>query len=370
MPFASRTLAVVGCLALLVAAACGGGSGGGNPAGPSGPSASDGATIAGIVNDAGGSSAMERSQAGPNASATSLTVTVVGKGLTATVDASGYFQIANVPSGDVQLLFQGTGVNATVRVNGVGSNELIEIVISVNGGSATIVNEARTDHKLSICHRTGTGAYNPISVSASAEPAHRAHGDAKVGEPVPGETTLVFDEQCRAVGAAVDIEKATNGQDADSAPGPSIPVGGTVTWTYTVTNTGTEPLSNVVVTDDRGVAVDCAGQTTLSAGQSMTCTGSGTATAGQYSNVGTVTATAASGEVTDSDASHYYGRTDDTDGDEPKVLLCHKSGNGKYRLIEVAISAEPAHRNHGDAKIGEAVPGQAGKIFGANCSVL
>lgn len=161
-----------------------------------------------------------------------------------------------MPSGDVQLQFQGTGVNATVQVNGVGSNELIEILISVNGGTATIVDEARTDHKVSICHRTGTGAYNPISVSASAEPAHRAHGDAKIGEPVPGQTTLVFDEQCRAVGAAVDIEKATNGQDADSAPGPTIAVGGTVTWTYTVTNTGTEPLSAVVVTDDRGVAVE------------------------------------------------------------------------------------------------------------------
>ena len=81
-----------------------------------------------------------------------------------------------------------------------------------------------------------------------------------------------------------------------------------MTWTYLVTNTGTEPLTNVVVGDDRGVAVSCSGQTTLAAGQSMTCTGTGVATAGQYTNIGTVTATAPSGQVTDSDASHYYGQ--------------------------------------------------------------
>ena len=103
----------------------------------------------------------------------------------------------------------------------------------------------------------------------------------------------------------------------------------------------------------------------------MTCTGSGVAVAGQYRNVGTVTASGTTAQVTDSDPSHYYGETEDDDDDEneQKVQLCHKTGNGKYHLIEVAISAEPAHRKHGDAKIGEAVPGQAGKIFGPNCSV-
>ncbi len=40
------------------------------------------------------------------------------------------------------------------------------------------------------------------------------------------------------VAAGIDIEKATNGQDADLPPGPFIPVGGPVTWTYVVTNTG------------------------------------------------------------------------------------------------------------------------------------
>lgn len=87
MPFASRTLSATACLALLVAAACGGGSR--NPASPSGPSPLGGATIAGIVNGVEGSSVTERAQAGSSASATGLTVTIVGKGLTATVDGFG-----------------------------------------------------------------------------------------------------------------------------------------------------------------------------------------------------------------------------------------------------------------------------------------
>ncbi len=49
----------------------------------------------------------------------------------------------------------------------------------------------------------------------------------------------------------IDIEKATNGDDADTETGPSITVDDTVTWTYVVTNTGDFPLSNIVVTDDR-----------------------------------------------------------------------------------------------------------------------
>ncbi len=52
--------------------------------------------------------------------------------------------------------------------------------------------------------------------------------------------------------AGIDIEKATNGQDADSPTGPVIPVGETATFTYVVTNTGNVALSGVEVIDDAG----------------------------------------------------------------------------------------------------------------------
>ncbi|MBT8048581.1 MAG: hypothetical protein HKN57_13540 [Xanthomonadales bacterium] len=105
---------------------------------------------------------------------------------------------------------------------------------------------------------------------------------------------------------SVDIEKATNGFDADEPTGPQIPVGNAVAWTYVVTNDGELPLTGVAVSDDQGVAVSCPSDT-LAVGASMTCTGSGTALAGQYSNVGTVNASSAGGNVSDSDPSHYFG---------------------------------------------------------------
>ncbi len=55
----------------------------------------------------------------------------------------------------------------------------------------------------------------------------------------------------------VNIEKDTNGVDADTPPeGPFIPVGDPVRWTYIVTNTGNIPLTGIDVADDQGVTVD------------------------------------------------------------------------------------------------------------------
>jgi len=114
--------------------------------------------------------------------------------------------------------------------------------------------------------------------------------------------------------ASIDIEKATEGEDADLPPGPSIPVGDPVTWTYVVTNTGEVPLTEVTVTDDEGVDVDCPADA-LEPGESMTCTGSGIAEEGQYRNVGAAEAVAPDGEeVEDEDPSHYFGEEEEEPG--------------------------------------------------------
>ena len=373
---ARRTLIIGSCLVVLaIAAACGDG-------GPTSPSGIEATTIAGTVNVNGGGTASAATASGYRGTtassanaATGLTVTVVGTNLSATVESSGYFQLAGVPSGTVSLQFRGGVVNATVELSNVGRESLIEIRVQVTGTSVVIVDEVRSNSKVSLCHRADSGSYHTIDVSQNAEPAHRAHGDGKVGDPVPGQPLKVFDQSCRAVGPEVQIVKSTNGQDANEAPGPTIVVGSPVTWTYVVTNAGAVSLANVSVTDDRNVTVTCPG-TTVGVGQAMTCTGTGVATVGQYRNVGTVTATSSAGRVTDTDASHYFGQVPavpavpgaDTDNGS-KVQLCHRTGNGRYQLIEVSISAEPAHRAHGDGKIAEAVPGMPGKVFGAGCSV-
>jgi uncharacterized repeat protein (TIGR01451 family) len=107
---------------------------------------------------------------------------------------------------------------------------------------------------------------------------------------------------------AVNLEKQTNGFDADTGNGPLIKVGEKVTWTYVVTNTGNVGLTGISVVDNIEGSISCPA-TTLAAGESLTCTLEGTAVEGQYSNLGSVTANPEGGfaQVNDSDPSHYFG---------------------------------------------------------------
>ena len=101
-------------------------------------------------------------------------------------------------------------------------------------------------------------------------------------------------------GAAIDIEKATNGVDSDEAPGETINLGEAVTWTYVVVNTGQLALTDATVTDNQGVVVSCDvdgdgvfdGTNVIALmlpGASVTCEGTGVAIDGPYENVADVT---------------------------------------------------------------------------------
>jgi hypothetical protein len=111
---------------------------------------------------------------------------------------------------------------------------------------------------------------------------------------------------------AIDVKKFTNGDDADQAPGPTIPVGQPVTWTYIVRNLGEVALVDVQLIDDKEGVILCP-QNSLAVGASMTCTWVGVAQAGQYGNVATVTGRTVPDEVNfertvdDRDPSHYIG---------------------------------------------------------------
>ena len=139
---------------------------------------------------------------------------------------------------------------------------------------------------------------------------------------------------------AIDVQKATNGQDADAAPGPSILVGRPVTWTYVVSNPGDTPLSGVTVVDDHGVVIYCGGVPilpeedpefddgqpfSLAVGESVTCVAHGSALAGQYENVATASGgTMSESAVEDSDPSHYFGEAPEDAG-----IDLEKSTNGQ-----------------------------------------
>lgn len=352
----SRIVLAGACMTLTTIAGCGGG-----PTSPSNASGG-GTTIAGTVTTNVAAAVL------PGAGATVLTVTIAGTSLSAVVDESGYFRLERVPSGRIVLQFRDAMHSADAELANVGREALIEIRVQLTGNTASIASEVRTNDSVTLCHRTEAGRYQQITVSTSAESAHRAHGDGKVGEAVPGAPSQVFDSSCRLSGPAVSLETLTNGEDADNPTGPTVPVGAPVTWHYVVNNTGTVNLTGIAVTDSRGVSVTCPG-TSLAPDASMTCTASGVAAAGQYSTIGSVSATGSGTTVTASDRSHYYGGPPQTSGDGQVVQLCHRTGAGFYVPLTVSVDAEPAHRAHGDAQPGEAVPGMTGKIFAANCSV-
>ena len=111
---------------------------------------------------------------------------------------------------------------------------------------------------------------------------------------------------------AIDVEKHTNGEDADTATGPQVPVGSTVTWEYIVTNNGQVNLEEIVLVDDKEGTITCP-KTALAVGESMSCIKTGIAQVGQYANEATVTGKTPANlpgnrlTVTDKDPSHYYG---------------------------------------------------------------
>ena len=104
--------------------------------------------------------------------------------------------------------------------------------------------------------------------------------------------------------AAIEIEVATNGSDADAGTGPKVWAGDLVTWTYTIVNAGSDALVDVAVSDDRTGAICTA--PTLGAGENFTCTHEGRATSGQNAMTAKAVATSVNGvRVSDTDPTHH-----------------------------------------------------------------
>ncbi|MGH9118661.1 MAG: DUF7507 domain-containing protein [Acidimicrobiales bacterium] len=193
----------------------------------------------------------------------------------------------------------GSPVTWTYRVTNTGNSPLTDVIVEdLNGvavdcfGQDTLAVGASFD-----CEATGT-----------AEPDQYTNISTATGTPPVG-PDVRDEDPSHYFGAVpgINLQKYTQGDDADLAPGPLIPVGDPVEWTYVVTNSGNLTVDDIVVIDDQGVAVDCP-STSLAPAESMDCTATGTSVEGQYANVGTVTGTAIDGEeVTDDDPSHYFG---------------------------------------------------------------
>jgi len=240
-----------------------------------------------------------------------------------------------------------------------GSAVLWTYVVT-NTGDVPLTGVAVTDDKgvTVSCPKAALAAGESMTCTASgtAQIGQYANVGAVTGQPSCG-NPVSDDDPSHYYGTDPDdpgltIVKLTNGQDANTAPGPEIAAGSTVTWTYIVTNTGNVTLSNLKVTDDKGVAVSCP-KTTLAAGESMTCTGSGKAQACQYENLGTVTGKTPGGEsLSASDPSHYYGKTN------PAIQIDNKvngddadSPKGPEVAVGSALSFTYVVKNTGDSTL-------------------
>ena len=173
---------------------------------------------------------------------------------------------------------------------------------------------------------TGTVTSGTVTLSYDGEPIGEPHDTFGLPDSAADSSGQYFvDFGLFTPKAGVTLKKYTNGWDAQEATGttppsgpddarnnPVVAAGAGITWTYVVKNTGNTELTDVVVTDDRGVEVSCPA-TTVAVGASMTCSATGVAVAGQYANVGTVAARAETTPNTvaalppATDPSHYFG---------------------------------------------------------------
>ncbi|MDX8452730.1 hypothetical protein RFM98_08180 [Mesorhizobium sp. VK9D] len=162
---------------------------------------------------------------------------------------------------------------------------------------------------------------------------------------------------------AIAIDKVTVDGSA-SGDGLTVLATDDISWQYTVTNTGNVALSNVVVTDDKGVVVsdvlgadashnigDVNNNGLLDVGEIWKFTGSGQAIIGDYANVGSVSASANGTTVTDTDGSSYFGAdpeiaidkvtVDDTSEGDGHTILTGETISWKYTVTNagnVALS--------------------------------
>ncbi|MFW5987104.1 MAG: SdrD B-like domain-containing protein [Methanohalophilus sp.] len=121
-----------------------------------------------------------------------------------------------------------------------------------------------------------------------------------------GDINTTFDTGMFEVIPGIDIEKSTNGEDADEAPGPYIRLNYEVVWEFNVTNTGNVNLTDIEVIDDELGLIGTI--PLLQPGESQIMTRNATANLGQYENTATAVGVSPTGiNVTDSDPSHYFG---------------------------------------------------------------
>jgi len=194
----------------------------------------------------------------------------------------------------------GDAVTWTYVVTNTGNVDLANVTVTDNppaaivcptSGDATIALLAVGQDE--ICTAPGVVTVGAFENTATADGQPLGPDGEPLGEPVSDQDRSAFTGVVPFVPApGLDIEKDTNGDQADTGPGAELTVGDAVTWTYVVTNTGNVDLANVTVTDNPPAAIVCptSGDATialLAVGQDEICTAPGVVTVGAFENTAT-----------------------------------------------------------------------------------
>ena len=152
---------------------------------------------------------------------------------------------------DIPVIPVGNSVTWTYLVTNTGGLDLTNVVVTDNvlGTISNIIDMGDGDGVLSPGE---TWVYSASGIATAGAYQNTGRVDAFAAE---SQQTVNDTDDSRYFGfvAGINIEKATNGQDADEVgSGPVLFVGQAAIYTYRVTSLADSQLTNVVVIDDNG----------------------------------------------------------------------------------------------------------------------
>jgi hypothetical protein len=265
-------------------------------------------------------------------------------------------------------ILAGAEVAWRYQVRNIGNTPVREVAVSDNQGVTPVMVDAVPADGYNDGDANLNGLLDPgetwvYAATGTAQIEQYANIGSVTGIDALTGQTLSDEDPSHYFGAlpGIDIEKFTNGEDADDEPGPVIILGGTVTWRYQVRNTGNVPLDSVVVADSDPavhpmlIFGDLDSDQILDLDETWIFEAAGAAVAGQYANTGSVSGRYNGSIFQDSDASHYYaeGRMDFGDAPDPSYPTLLTSDGARHILSALYLGSQIDSEEDGVASANE-----------------
>ena len=280
-------------------------------------------------------------------------------------DTSGYFganpQLAiskvtfdGATSGDSLSILVGESITWQYTVTNTGNVPLSVVVTDSEAGVSPVLQsgDANANNKLDLAETwiytaSGTATAGFYSNTGEAKGTFTdSAGHSRTDTET--DTSGYFGANPQLAISKVTFDGATSGDSL------SILVGESITWQYTVTNTGNVPLSVVVTDSEAGVSPvlqsgDANANNKLDLAETWIYTASGTATAGFYSNTGeakgTFTDSAGHSRTdTETDTSGYFGAN-------PQLALTKTASPTSYNTVGQFITYTFTIQNTGNVTL-------------------